>query len=508
MFSRTIQAVSGKHIGNLTMNTTDYLLQNAADNDMVFITPKSRHSYKDLKSAIASLIQSFTSDGVRRGDRVGILGSNSLFWAASYLSAMKIGAIAVPFATKLPPVELADQIKQTGCRVVCMEKKLFTKYSLSFPKEVKIISEENLEPAHTDFSPSSFQDVDETQDAAWMLTSGTTAKPRITRVTHMNIQSNTDSIIQYLGLTRSDRILSVLPFYYCYGTSLLHTHLRVGGSLALADSVGFPEKVLDLMEETACTGFAGVPTTFQMYLRNSTFPQRSLPALQKIQQAGGKLMPALIEELVQSHPNAKVFVMYGQTEATARLSYLPPDFLKSKLGSIGRGIPGVKLAVLNESGIEVKPDEVGEIVAWGKNISPGYVNEPEASAEKFVNYALRTGDMATVDEDGYIYIVDRKSDFIKSYGNRVSSQEVEACVLEIKDIVSAAAIGVPDPIRGEAIRVFAVRKARSVVTAEEIIQHCMKRLARYMVPKEIVFIQSLPTNQHGKVVKSELRKDS
>jgi acyl-CoA synthetase (AMP-forming)/AMP-acid ligase II len=490
------------------MNTSDYLLQYAADDDFVFIAPKARHTYKDLKQAVHTLAQALSSIGVKKGERVGILGSNSLFWAASYLSTMKAGAIAVPFATKLPPHELAGQIEQTECRVICVEKKLSAKYSPFLQKGLDIIGEEILEQAFETSSPISLPDVDENEDAAWMLTSGTTAKPRITRVTHANIQANTDSIIQYLELTRLERMLSILPFYYCYGTSLLHTHLRVGGSLALADSVGFPEKVLDLMEETACTGFAGVPTTFQMYLRNSTFPQRGLPALRKIQQAGGKLMPALIEELVQSHPHAKVFVMYGQTEATARLSHLPPDLLTTKLGSIGRGIPGVELKVVNEAGATVKPGEVGEIVAWGGNISPGYVNEPEASAEKFVNGSLRTGDMATVDDDGYIYIVDRKSDFIKSYGNRVSSQEVEACVLEIKDVVSAAAIGVPDPIRGEAIRVFVARKAKSTLTEEEIIQHCMRRLARYMAPKEIVFIQSLPTNQHGKVVKSELRKES
>lgn len=490
------------------MNTANYLLQYAADDDFVIIAFNAKYNYKELKQIINVAAQGLLSKGIEKGDRVGILGRNSLFWAACYLAIMKAGAIAVPFATKLPPPELAGQVEQTGCRVVCVENTLLAKYSPFFPKGIDIIGEEILEQTHAIYSSAPLPDVDENEDAAWMLTSGTTAKPRITRITHRNIQTNTDSIINYLELTRSDRILSILPFYYCYGTSLLHTHLRVGGSLALADSVGFPEKVLDLMEETACTGFAGVPTTFQMYLRNSTFPQRKLPALQKIQQAGGKLMPALIEELVQSHARAKVYVMYGQTEATARLSYLPPDLLNSKLGSIGRGIPGVKLRVVNEAGADVKPGEVGEILAWGGNISPGYVNEPEANAEKFMNGSLRTGDMATVDDDGFIYIVDRKNDFIKSYGNRVSSQEVEACVLEMKDIVSAAAIGVPDPLRGEAIRVFAVRKAKSTLTDEEIIQHCMRRLARYMVPKEIVFVQALPTNQHGKIIKSELRKEA
>ena len=214
----------------------------------------------------------------------------------------------------------------------------------------------------------------------------------------------------------------------------------------------------------------------------------------------------LIEELTRSHPNAKVYVMYGQTEATARLSYLPPELLNTKLGSIGRGIPDVQLRVINEKSEEVKPGEVGEIVARGKNISPGYLDEPEINAEKFINGSLHTGDMATLDEDGYIYIVDRKSDFIKSYGNRVSSQEVEACIMEVKEVVATAVVGIPDPLRGEAIRAFVVLRSNAEVNEHTIINHCMQRLARYMVPRDVVFLQSLPTNQHGKVVKSELRK--
>jgi len=347
---------------------------------------------------------------------------------------------------------------------------------------------------------------DENHDAAWMLTSGTTSKPRVVRITHANIRSNTDSIIQYLGLMGTERMMSILPFYYCFGTSLLHTHLRVGGSLVLGDTLGFPEKVLDLMAEKSCTGFAGVPTTFQMYLRNSTFPQRTLPDLRQIQQAGGKLSNILIEELVQCCPQAKVYIMYGQTEATARLSYLPPDDLNLKRGSVGRGIPDVTLKVLNEAGEEVKTGEVVEIVAWGENISPGYLDEPEINVEKFVQGSLHTGDMATTDEEGYIYIVDRKSDFIKSYGNRVSSQEVEACIMELKEVVATAVIGISDLLRGEAIRAYVVLRSNSKLDEAAILNHCMKRLARYMVPRDVVFAQSLPVNQHGKVIKSELRK--
>ncbi len=491
------------------MNTTDYLLQAVIDDDSSIITPKQKYTYRDLKEATSKVLGIFHAFGLTTGERVGIWGNNSLFWIASYLAAMKLGAIVVPLGTKAPAHVIVNQIEITSCKILCLENKLQKKYANVFPASLQFFTEDILEQNASLSSSSPYPttaEFDESQDAVWMLTSGTTAKPRIVRITHLNIQANTDSIIQYLDLCRADSMMAILPFYYCFGTSLLHTHLRVGGSLVLGDTLGFPEKVLDLMEEEACTGFAGVPTTFQIYLRNSTFPKRALPNLKKIQQAGGKLSNALIEELIRCRPSSKIYVMYGQTEATARLSYLPPELLGKKLGSIGRGIPGVTLKVVNDEGEEVKPGEQGEIVAHGKNISPGYVNEPEITAEKFVNGWLRTGDIATVDEEGYIYILDRKSDFIKSYGHRVSSQEIEACILELKDVVAAAVIGLPDSVRGEAIRAFVVLRSNARMDEDVILNHCMQRLARYKVPRDIVFVQSLPMNQHGKVAKSELKK--
>jgi acyl-CoA synthetase (AMP-forming)/AMP-acid ligase II len=349
-------------------------------------------------------------------------------------------------------------------------------------------------------------EIDLDSDAALMFTSGTTARPRLVRVTHRNIQANTNSIIEYLDITREDRVMAILQFFYCFGTSLLHSHLRAGGSVVLSTSFVFPEVILDMMERNQCTGLAGVPSTYQTLLRNSTFKKRKLASLRKIQQAGGKLQTVLIQELIDTLPQAKVFVMYGQTEATARLSYLPPELLGVKLGSIGKGIPGVTLRVLDESGSPVKPGDVGEICASGENISPGYWNDPEATAPKFVNGVLRSGDLATVDEDGYIYVVDRKADFIKSYGYRVSSQRVEECIVEIPEVVAAAVIGEPDDVRGEAIWAFVVVKSGVTLTTPDILDYCNTHLANYMVPKEVVFLDRLPMNAHGKIVKNELRK--
>ena len=488
------------------MNTADYLLQTGKDTAPAILSKGSWVSYGDLRVASARLAGELLAAGVQLGDRVGLLGENSLFWIAAYLATLKIGAISVPFPTVATPEDLGQKERFVRCKAVFVEKRSYRKFSSAFPNDLTLIFDDILmdegpiwwEPASANF--------DLQQTAALMLTSGTTARPRAVQITHKNIQANTDSIIGYLDLTNSDRILVVLPFYYCFGTSLLHTHLRVGGSLALCNTFAYPETALDMLDSAECTGFAGVPSTYQTLLRNTTFPNREFRFLRKVQQAGGKLPTVNIQELVHALPDAQVFVMYGQTEATARLSYLPPDLLGIKLGSIGKGIPGVGLQVVNESGNLVRPGEVGEIIASGDNISPGYFNEPEASAEKFIGSALHTGDLATVDEDGYIYIVDRKSDFIKSFGHRVSSQEIEAHILELTDVVTAAAIGVPDDIQGEAIRVFVTLRKGTSLSPAEILDFCHQHMARHMVPKEIMVVDSLPTNAHGKIVKTALRE--
>lgn len=485
------------------MNTADYLLENADPRSTALIAGKSIYTYTDLMDACERCAGELLERGVSPGDRVGILGNNSLFWVAAYLSALKTGAVAVPFATSLMPEEIGGMVDFIQCKTIFAERRMLRQFS-SILNDTTIYDTVIQEPGRKEWPVNSGLDLD--QDAALMFTSGTTAHPRLVRITHRNIQANTNSIIEYLELTSRDRVMAVLQFFYCFGTSLLHTHLRVGGSIAMTTSFVYPEVVLNLMEDLDCTGFAGVPSTYQTLLRNSTFKTRALKSLTKLQQAGGKLQPVLIHELIESVPQARVYVMYGQTEATARLSYLPPEMLATKLGSIGKGVPGVKLRVMDDNGNPVNPGSVGEIYAWGDNISPGYWHDIEATQEKFFDGCLHTGDLATVDEDGFLFVVDRKADFIKSYGYRVSSQRVEECILEMPDVVAAAVIGVPDMVRGEAIAAFVVRRTGASLTSSDIINHCGKRMANYMVPKNVEFLERLPMNAHGKIVKNELRK--
>ena len=486
-------------------NTSDYLLAGAVPDDVALVASGERYTYGQLCSAAGRLAAELAALDLPPGSRVGVLGPNSLFWVAAYLAVMKLNHVAVPFSDKLTPDDVRRNAGLVGCAAVFADRRVLRTFAAAFGDGVEVLTDQALRSGRETYWPDAVP-VDLGADAVLMFTSGTTSRPKAVRVTHGNIQANTDSIITFLELRSDDRVLVILPFFYCYGASLLHTHLRCGGRVVLCNSFTFPETALDLLEREKCTVLAGVPSSFQLLLRASTFAWRPLPSLRLIQQAGGKLPPVLIEELMAAKPVAKVFVMYGQTEATARLSYLPPDKLRDKPGSVGKGIPGVQLRVLRENGEPVAPGEQGEIYATGANISPGYYDDPEGSVVKFTPYGLRTGDLAVVDDDGYIFIVDRRDDFIKSWGHRVSSQEVEAAALRMEQLVSAAVIGVPDAEAGEAVTLFVAVRPGAAVSPDEVLAVCRQHLPKYMVPRSVLILDALPLNSNGKVAKRRLRE--
>lgn len=491
-------------------NTSDYLLANGTPDSVALVDAGERYTYGQLRRAASTLAARLAALDLPPGSRVGVLGPGSLFWVAAYLAVMKLGHVAVPFSDKLTPDDIGRDAALVGCAAVFADRCVWPGFAPAFGAGVAVLTDEpgweqgrerGREPRWPDAIP-----VDPGADAVLMFTSGSTSRPKAVRVTHENIQANTESIIDFLGLRADDRVLAILPFHYCYGASLLHTHLRRGGRVVLCRSFVFPQIALDLLEREECTVLAGVPSSFQLLLRASAFARRALPSLRLIQAAGGKLPPAAIKELLAAKPAAKLFVMYGQTEATARLSYLPPDKLRAKPGSIGNGIPGVQLRVLNNSGAPVAPGERGEIYATGANISPGYYDDPRGSAAKFTRHGLRTGDLATVDDDGDIFIVGRREDFIKSWGHRVCSQQVEAAALRMEQLVSAAVIGVPDDEAGEAVTLFATARPGAGVTPDDVLAVCRQHLPKYMVPASVLILDALPLNANGKIAKPRLRE--
>ena len=214
-----------------------------------------------------------------------------------------------------------------------------------------------------------------------LYTSGITGRPHGVIQTFRNIDANSRSIVEYLGLGPSDRAMLTLPLSYCYGRSVLQTHLLAGGSVFLEHRTAFPRTILETMAAEGCTGFAGVPLNFEMMKRQVDISTIDLSHLRYLTQAGGAMAPETISWVRESFAPAELFVMYGQTEATARLSYLPPARAAEKPGSIGIAIPGVELRVIDQDGRELPPGMVGEIVARGPNVTPGYLDEPDETSE-------------------------------------------------------------------------------------------------------------------------------
>jgi acyl-CoA synthetase (AMP-forming)/AMP-acid ligase II len=337
-----------------------------------------------------------------------------------------------------------------------------------------------------------------------LYTSGSTGRPHGVIQTFRNIDANSRSIVEYLHLTATDRALIALPLYYCYGRSVLQTHLLAGASVFLDSRMAFPRSVLETLAAEGCTGFAGVPLTFEIVRRQVDVSSIRFPRLRYITQAGGAMAPDTIEWVRSAFRPAQLFVMYGQTEATARLSYLPPERAGDKAGSIGIPIPGVELRVVDEQGHELPPGEIGELVARGANVTPGYLDEPEETAAILHDGWLWTGDLAERDVDGFYYHRGRAKEILKIGGHRVSPIEIEQVVARHPAVAEAAVIGVRDELMGELPSAFVVPRPGATPDASDLLQFCRERLPTYMVPAAFAFVASLPRNETGKLLRAEL----
>ena len=500
------------------VNICQYLLEGKQLSCPALLTLGRTYTYSDLERGASAVADFLLRAGGATGDRALLIGENGFFWVAAYLGILRAGLVCVPLPTKIANDELTYIVSAVAPRFAFAESKSHSKFASALA-ELAVVCDRAISGSGLP-SPKSLDDLQrqasgrETKPvsispddlAALMFTSGSTGRPRGVIVAARNIVANTDSIIDYLALRDADRIMAVLPFHYCFGTSLLHTHLRVGGSIVVEPRFMYPETVLQRMQETECTGFAGVPSHYQILLRRSAIASTKLPHLRYVQQAGGHLPPAFVKELRAALPDTQIFVMYGQTEATSRLAYLPPHLLDAKPGSVGKAIPGVRLTVVDQHGQQVAPGEIGEIVAEGENITLGYWHDTEETAIAFRNGKLYTGDLATVDEDGFLYVVDRAKDFLKCGGKRVSCRYLEDVVLQCEALVEAAVVGIPDDILGEDVKAFVVPRERKQNVCEQVKQVCRAKLPPPLVPRDIEVVDALPKNSSGKVMKQILRE--
>ncbi|HET7040036.1 MAG TPA: class I adenylate-forming enzyme family protein [Gemmatimonadales bacterium] len=478
-------------------------------------------SYAEVAGRAAGVAAWLRDSGVTPGSRVVVLLPNGPEYPIVYFGVLLAGCCVVGLNPGADLREIDFVLRHSGASALCVvtdraaelrpvmqgnpeiRAVLQVARTAGAPTEPAWPAMDSL-PALADPRPA--RAPGEVDDLAQIIyTSGTTGRPKGVMLSHRNLAANTRSIISYLQLARRDSVLAILPFYYSYGNSLMLTHVAVGGRLVVASDFVFWNQALDLAERQQVTGFSGVPSSFAMLLYRSDLAKRRFPALRYMTCAGGPLPPANISRLRQLLPQVQLYIMYGQTEASARLTSLMPHELDARLGSSGRGIPGVEITVRDDEGAILPSGEVGELVARGENVMVGYWRDPEATAQVLRPEGLRTRDLARMDADGYVWIVGRKDDVIKSGAYRISPQEIEEALAELPGIAHVAVVGAPDQFLGEVPVAFVVGDG-TALTEEGVLRAAQQRLPRYKSVRRVYLVDDLPRTSSGKVKRAELRQ--
>lgn len=492
-------------------------------------------TYSGVDFVTGKISEYMLERGIKKGDRVIVLCNNSIQYVAAFFAVLRINAVAVPvnpakmnesilyIIEKCKPgliltcdaaVERLNKVGNTyGADILNIDRIM-----AKFPQAGDLsgynpigMKESNLfgynpigmeESKHAGYNPI---DTKESDEAIILFTSGTTADPKGVTLTHGNLIENTKAIVGYLGLSCEDSVLMTLPFTYSYGNSVLLTHACVGGTIVIDNAATFPYKVLEDIRKERVSGFSTVGSYINLLLkciRNSDPDKAFFDHLRYITLAGEATNKDDIRFIKQNHPGVKLFVMYGQTEASARLSYLDPELLRLKEGSVGKGLCNVTLRVVNEEGEDVRPGEVGEIIAHGPSIMKGYWGDPVATDEAIRNGWLYTGDIATVDEEGYIFIKGRKTDMIKHMGHRISPVEIESVINSCGNVRESAAVeSVLDGM--SIIKAFVVLE--NDCSLDELKKSVCKKLPVYLRPNIIEITDNLPRTESGKIRRSALR---
>ena len=334
--------------------------------------------------------------------------------------------------------------------------------------------------------------------ALLLTTSGSTGSPKLVRQSWKNIQSNTESIIEYLGIVPEDRAITTLPMNYTYGLSIIQTHLCAGASIILTEATLMDKKFWSLLKEQKATTFGGVPYIYDI-LKKLRFGKMDLPSLRYLTQAGGRLIKEMAEEFNQicTEKGIRLIVMYGQTEATARMSYLPWEYAQKKAGSMGIPIPGGRFALIDVDNHEImEPEVTGELIYFGDNVTLGYAENRNDLSKGDENHGvLHTGDMAKRDEDGFYYITGRKKRFLKIFGNRVNLDEVETLLK--KEGIESVCVG-----KDDMMKIFITNPEKEGETVDYIVHHTGISRGGFSVSH----ITEIPRNASGKILYSALEE--
>lgn len=479
----------------------------------------ARWSFQELARRVDRVALSLqTRHGVRRGDRVAVLLNNCPEFVLLYLAVSSLGGVFVPLNARLKSQELLPQIRKAAPRLLVAGQDTWCEVEpiregLSTVEGFFMVG--GQEPGVQPFDalldgpqapPVALEHLQEGDLCSIIFTSGTTGAPKGVMITHRNVVNTAQACARVFASTPEDVDLIMVPLFHVTG---LHTQLAKSlylGSTTVLMRAFKAEKALQIIEQERVTLSISVPTIYWLMLISPEFPRRHLGSFRTLVYGGAPCPPELIRRLAQAFPGARLINAGGLTEGTSLQYALPPEDALRKAGSVGFPTPCTEARIVDEKDRQLAPGEVGELLLKGAGIARGYWEDPEETKRTFQEGWLRTGDLARVDEEGYLWLMDRKKDMIIRGGENIYSVEVENVLYAFPKTLEAAVVGVPDPIFGEQVKAFVVLKEGQCATEEEIRDFCSRHLADYKVPRFVEIIQEpLPRNPGGKVRKDVLR---
>jgi len=473
----------------------------------------TRLTYEQLGKRVFSLCKGLSCAGLKKGERIAILHENCHRFLELYFATAHLGAILVPINIRLSPNEISFILKDSGASFLVVQEKFRDK----IPDQIKVIWSESQYEELIDRHEPEVPDVEvkDSDIAHLYYTSGTTGRPKGVILTNKNVKIHALGTIAELQLTDSDNWIHAAPMFHLADAWATFSITWVGGKHVFVP-VFDAGSVLELIQKERITITNLVPTMLNMMVNHPDVKRYDYSSLRVLMSGGAPIAPELVKRIVDTF-GCDYIQTYGMTETSPYLTLSilkehlkklsPEEQLKYK-AKTGREFITVSLRVVDENGRDVKKDgkQVGEIIVKGDTITPGYWNMPEETKEAIKDGWLYTGDLATIDEEGYVQIVDRKKDMIITGGENVYSTEVENVLYMHPAILEAAVIGVPDEKWGEAVKAVVVLKKGYAVTEQEIISFCKKHLAHYKAPKSVDFVDSLPKTGSGKIYKKGLRE--
>ena len=492
------------------------------------VTEAGSQTYGELFKAIKKFAAVLVERGVKRGDRVALYLDNTIECVIGIFGTLWAGGGIVVVNPQTKRDKLSFIIEQSGAKIIVTDIHLWAQFYplLLGPSPLAFVLCSNSSGKYAgdalkipveDFW-SSVDQVQALDDpvfttpldlAALIYTSGSTGSPKGVMMTHQSMVFSRDSIIEYLRLDSDAKILNVLPLAFDYGLYQLLMTIRLGATLILERSFTYPAMILSRIREESVTVFPGVPTVYSTLVAIHRKSGLRFETITRVTNTAASLPPEYVPMLREIFPNALIFAMYGLTECK-RVSYLDPEFLDVKRGSVGRPIPGTEMFLLSPEGKPVLKGEPGILHVRGPHIMLGYWKEPEKTAKMLRpgplpgERILCTHDWFTMDADGYFYFKGRSDDIIKTRGEKVSPVEVENVLYGMPGIKEAAVIGVPDEHLGQAIKAFIVRGSEVLFSARDVQKYCLTKLENFMVPGIIEFVDELPKTATGKISKKGL----